>query len=134
MHEIAKLNKKELRDFGLLTGAIFAVLFGLLFPWIRGHSLPSWPWIIALILGFLAVLAPITLQPVYQIWMRIGLVLGWINTRIILGIVFYGLIMPMGAIMRLLNRDTMARKFDVNLPSYRLRSQRKTRLSMEKPY
>lgn len=134
MHEIAKLNKKELRDFGLLTGTIFAVLFGLLLPWIRGHSLPSWPWIIAVILGFLAVLTPTTLQPVYQIWMRIGLVLGWINTRIILGIVFYGLMMPMGGIMRLLNRDSMTRKLDFNLSSYRLPSQSRTRASMEKPY
>ncbi len=134
MHQIPKLNSKELRDFGLLTGAIVAVLFGLLLPWIWGHSLPQWPWLIAAILWFLAVLAPATLKPVYQVWMRIGLVLGWVNTRIILGIVFYGMIMPMGAIMRLLNRDSMARKFDANLQTYRLPSQIKTRASMEKPF
>ncbi len=134
MDQIPKLNQKELRDFGLLTGTIVAVLFGLLLPWLKGHSLPSWPWIIAVVLGFLAVLAPMTLKPVYQVWMRIGLVLGWVNTRLILGIVFYGLLMPMAMIMRLLNRDPMARKLEVNLPTYRLPSQRKTRESMEKPF
>lgn len=134
MHSITKLNKKELRDFGLLTGAIVAALFGLLLPWIRGHFLPPWPWIIAVILWFLAVLAPATLKPVYQVWMRIGLGLGWVNTRIILGLVFYGLIMPMGAIMRLLNRDPMAREFEADLQTYRLPSQPRTRASMEKPF
>ncbi len=134
MHQIPKLNQKQLRDFGLLTGAMVAVLFGLLLPWIRGHALPSIPWAIAAILWCLAVLAPKSLDPVYQVWMRIGLVLGWINTRIILGIVFYGLVTPMGAIMRLLNQDPMARKFEENLQTYRLPSQPKTRLSMEKPF
>ncbi|MGK7877325.1 MAG: SxtJ family membrane protein [Xenococcaceae cyanobacterium] len=134
MDQIPKLNRKELRDFGLLTGAIVAILFGLVLPWLRGHSLPQIPWIIAAILWFFAVLAPATLKPVYQVWMRIGLVLGWVNTRIILGIVFYGLIMPMGAIMRLFNRDPMARKFEVELQTYRLPSLKKTRASMEKPY
>ncbi len=134
MDPIPKLNQKELRDFGLLTGKIVAVLFGLLLPLLRGHSLPSWPWIIAVVLWFLAVLAPRTLKPVYQVWMRIGLVLGWVNTRLILGIVFYGLLMPMAMIMRLLNRDPMARKLEVNLSTYRLPSQRKTRESMEKPF
>lgn len=134
MHSIPKLNKKELRNFGQLTGAIIVVLFGLLLPWIWGHSLPRWPWLIAAVLWFLAFLTPIALNPIYQVWMRIGLVLGWINTRIILGLVFYGLIMPMGTIMCLFNRDAMARKFDANLQTYRLPSQPKTRASMEKPY
>lgn len=134
MHEIPELNKKGLRDFGLLTGAILVILFGLLVPWLRGHSLPQWPWMIAAILWALAFITPTTLKPVYQVWMRIGLVLGWVNTRIILGIVFYGLIMPMGAIMRLVHRDTMARKFEVELQTYRLPTLIRTRASMEKPF
>ena len=134
MQKIPKLNKKQLRDFGLLTGVILVILFGLLLPWIRGHALPQWPWIIALILSLLAVLTPTTLRPVYQVWMRIGLVLGWINTRIILGLIFYLLIMPMNLIMRLVNRDTMERKFDPSLSTYRIPSKLKTKESMEKPY
>ncbi len=134
MHQIPKLNKKELQNFGLLTGAIVAFLFGLLLPWSRGHSLPPIPWIIAVILWFLAFVTPMALKPVYQVWMRMGLVLGWVNTRFILGLVFYVLVMPMGVIMRLLNRDPMSRQFEVNCQTYRLPSQRKTRASMEKPY
>jgi hypothetical protein len=134
MHSIPKLNKKELRDFGLLFAAFFAGIFGLIVPAIRGHALPAIPWIVAAIFCFLSLLVPIALQPIYQIWMRIGLVLGWINTRIILGLIFYVLFMPMGIVMRLLKRDPLARKFEVNFSTYRLPSKGITRESMENPY
>jgi hypothetical protein len=134
MHQIPKLNKKELRNFGLLSGAVVVVLFGLLLPWLRGHAPTPWPWAIAAVLWCLAILAPMRLKPVFQLWMRIGLVIGWIETRIILGIVFYGIIMPMGIIMRLLHRDPMARKFETHLQTYRLLSQPKSKAAMEKPF
>jgi hypothetical protein len=134
MYKIPKLSKQELRNFGLLSGTFIAVLFGLLLPWIRGYALPPWPWVIASILWSLAVLVPITLKPIFQVWMRIGLVLGWINTRIILGIIFYGMIMPMGIVMHLLNQDPMTRKFESHLQTYRLTSQPKTKIAMEKPF
>jgi predicted anti-sigma-YlaC factor YlaD len=133
-HSIPKLNAKELREFGLITGAIFAGLFGVLFPLIRSYAIPLWPWILAGILWIWALLAPATLAPVYHIWMRIGLVLGWINTRIILGVVFYVLIMPMGLIMRWLSQDPMRRQFTPNVDSYRIASTHRNRESMEKPY
>ncbi|MBD2182039.1 sxtJ [Planktothrix sp. FACHB-1355] len=134
MEEIPQLNKKELRDFGLIAGTIVAVLFGLLLPWLRGHTVPLSAWIIAGVLWVLAALVPTGLGPVYQVWMRIGLVLGWVNTRIILGTIFFALMMPMGAIMRLFNQDPMARKFDANLKTYCRPSQEITIASMEKPF
>lgn len=134
MHSIPKLDKKGLRDFGLIFGAIVAVIFGLIFPWFKGEY-PLWPWIIAGIFWAWALIAPTTLNPVYQIWMRFGLILGWIETRIILGLVFYGLIMPMGLIMRLiLNRDPMHRSLDTTVKTYRVQSQKRLRESMEKPF
>ena len=36
-------DKKELRNFGLITGALTPVFFGLLLPWIFGHAFPKWP-------------------------------------------------------------------------------------------
>ena len=135
MHNIIKVNKKELRDFGLITGIIFVVLFGLILPWLKNHSIPSWPWILATVLWVLALLTPMTLKPVYRVWMKIGEILGGINTRIILGIVFYLLVTPMGLIMRFLGKkDPMERKLDHKQITYRIPSLEKNRLSMEKPY
>ncbi len=71
-----KLTEPELRKFGLTTGAIAAVLFGLLLPWIFGHRLPLWPWCVAGTLWLLALVYPKALQPIYTVWMKIGHGLG----------------------------------------------------------
>lgn len=134
MHQITELDKKGLREFGLIGGAIVAILFGLVLPITRHHSLSILPWLIAGILWIWALVAPATLNLVYQIWMRIGLVLGWIQTRVILGVVFYIIIVPMGLMKRLLNQDSRAPGFQSNLPTYRQSSRIRTQESMEKPF
>lgn len=134
MEIASKPTKKKLRLFGIFAGLFLGVLLGLLLPWLKDYSLPQWPWIIGAILWILAFLAPATLKPVYDIWMRIGFVLGWINTQTILCIVFYGLVTPMGLLMRLVTKDPMERKFDVSMQTYRLSRQSRTRSSMEKPF
>ena len=110
--EINKLDKKTLRNFGLITGAIVLVLFGLFLPWVFSHKLPYWPWVLTGILWGLAMLSPLALTHVYRIWMRIGNGLGWINSRIILGIMFYVIFLPSGIIMKLLGKDPMTRSLN----------------------
>ncbi|MBE9116973.1 sxtJ [Lusitaniella coriacea LEGE 07157] len=134
MHDIPQLDRKGLRNFGLLTGIIIAVLFGFLLPLLRGHGLLLIPWIIGGVLGLFALIIPNALAPVYRVWMRIGLVLGWINSRIILGIIFFLVVTPMGFVMRLFSRDPMTRKIETQLETYRVPSQIRERKSMEKPY
>lgn len=135
VHDIPKLDRKGLREFGLTTGAIFAGLFGFLLPLIFRHwPPPAWPWVVATVLCAWALLSPSTLNPVYRTWMRIGLVLAWINTRIILGVMFYVMIAPMGAIKRLFGSDAMRRHFDPDESTYRVPSKPRTKMSMERPY
>ena len=76
--------------------------------------------IVSALLVLPALVWPGFLSPVYRVWMAIGYVLGWINTRIILGVVFFLLFTPMGLIMRLLGKDPMCRRFDPQLGSYRV--------------
>lgn len=133
-HKTPDLDKKGLREFGLITGAIIAVLFGLLLPWLFGRGLPLWPWIVFGILAAWALLLPTTLKPVYRGWMAIGLVLGFINTRIILGIMYYVMFVPIGLIMRLLGKDPMARKIDESKVSYRVTHARPNKNHVERPY
>lgn len=133
--EIPQLDDRGLRKFGITTGVIVVVLFALLFPWVFDiETMPLWPWIIAAALWLPALLWPRLLNPVYRVWMKIGMALGWVNSRIILGLVFYVLILPMGLIMRLFGKDPMRRQYDSASQSYRIPSQREPRERMEKPY
>ncbi|WP_107669014.1 SxtJ family membrane protein [Cyanothece sp. BG0011] len=133
-HEIPKLDKKGLREFGLITGGMIALLFGLLLPLLWGHSLPLIPWIIAAVLGSLGLLIPQSLAPIYQGWMRVAQVLAWVNSRVILGLIFFIIVTPMGLFMKLIKRDPLTRKFEFRSETYRVSSQIKNKLSMEKPY
>ena len=128
------MNKQELRKFGLTTGAIVAVLFGLLLPWLFNYAWPLWPWILAAVLWVWALLLPATLEPVYHGWMKFGHVLGWINTRIILGLMFYTIFFVVGLIMKVIGNDPMSRKIDKSADSYRVASTPRNKEHLERPF
>jgi hypothetical protein len=132
--KIPVLDRKGLREFGLVTGGIIAVLFGLFFPWLIERPIPRWPWVIFGVLAALALAAPQALKPVYHWWMRFGLLLSKITTPLIMGIVFYLVITPMGLVMRLAGKDSMARRLHQQVQSYRIKSEATPPKRLEKPF
>ncbi len=134
VHDIPDLDRRGLREFGLLTGAILAGLFGLFFPWVLNAAFPLWPWLVAGGLGAWALVSPGTMRPIYRGWMKFGLLLSRITTPIILGLVFFVVITPVALVMKLIGRDAMARKFDADAKSYRVESRRVPAKNLERPY
>ena len=129
------MSSHELRKFGLLFGAILVLLFGLLLPFLVGYSFPLWPWVVALIFATLALLAPTALTPVYRGWMRFGLVAAFINTRIIMFVLYYVLFVPTGLVMKLFGRDALARTIGGKTnDSYRVASTVRPNDHFERPY
>ncbi|SEH09214.1 SxtJ family membrane protein [Candidatus Venteria ishoeyi] len=126
-------DKKGLREFGLVTGSLFAALFGLFLPWLFGFSYPLWPWVVACIFIAWGLLAPTSMKWLYHAWMSIALVIGWVNTRIILGLMFYLILTPMGLVMRLFGKNPMAGK-PKTAASYRNISPSRPPKQMEHPY
>ena len=118
----ASPDPQQLRKFGLLVGGIFAII-GLWPAIVRGQDPRSWALALALALVVPALVLPRTLAPAYRGWMAVGRVLSWVNTRIILGVLFYGLITPMGVAARAFRRDPMRRGFEPNLDTYRVPAQ-----------
>lgn len=125
---------RELRSFGLITGGLTPAFFGLLLPWLFEREFAQWPWIAGAVLVVWALALPKTLKPVYLVWMTIGNCLGWINTRIILSLMFYFIILPMGLLMRLSGKDPMARKMNREQQSYRIASVVPEKNHLERPY
>jgi len=133
----AEVTTLDLRKFGLIMGAMFALIFGGLFPWIMGktsETWPIWPFIVMAVFWILALVLPESLRKVNQVWIKVGNVLGWINTRIILGIMFYLLIFPIGLLLKVFGKDAMNRKLDANSDSYRRISKQRDRKHLEKPF
>jgi saxitoxin biosynthesis operon SxtJ-like protein len=127
-------DKRELRQFGFTIGVIVAVLFGGVLPWLFDRAFPLWPWIVAGVFLGWALILPKTLYPLYRAWIAIGHVLGWINTRIILGLIFYAMILPIGLIMRVFGMDPMRRRFDKSASSYRVQSTNQPKENLERPF
>ena len=77
-----------------------------------------WALAIAALIAATALGRPAALRPLYTVWMRLALVLGWVNTRILLGFVFYAVLAPLGQTMRLAGRDALGLEFDSDAGTY----------------
>jgi hypothetical protein len=133
-HIIPELDRKGLRSFGLTTGAVFVVVFGVFFPWILEKNWPLWPWVVAAPLWVLALIHPPALRLIYIGWMHFGLLASRVMTPLILGIVFFLVISPMALVRRRLGRDPLQRALDPNNESYRVQSTTSPREKLEKPF
>lgn len=115
-----QMPPSQLRRFGLLVGGIFT-LIGLWPLVFRAAGPRLWALVAGGLLILPALVWPAGLGPIYRGWMMIGHALGWVNTRLLLGLVFYGLITPMGLVRRvLLGKDSMRRRFEPHAESYRV--------------
>ena len=132
--EIPELNRKDLRNFAWMFAAVVAGLFGLILPWLLDLDWPSSPWVIAMVFFVWGLVAPNTLRLFYRLWMRIGFVMNFFVTRIVLGVVFFIGLLPYGLVFRLRGKDPMHRKWTRDSDSYRVPSHKPSSRHMENPY
>ena len=101
------ISKKILREFGFLIGFAFPFLIGWILPLIGGHSFRTWTLFISIPSIILAVIQPGLLLYPYRAWMKLGHILGWLNSRLILGLVFLIVLQPIALIMRIFGYDPL---------------------------
>jgi len=98
---VSHSTSQQPRKFGFTVGGMLALIGSI--SWWRGHETPPLVlWTIATLLVVPAAVFPRLLVPVERAWMKFAAGLAYVNTRIILTIVFYLIMMPVGAIRRLL--------------------------------
>lgn len=122
-----------LRSFGLLVGSAF----GLIAAWpvlFRGQPPRTWAMVAAAFLVVPALLLPRILGPVYRVWMAFGHVLGWINTRIVLGVLFFLVFTPVGIVMRLFGKDPMRLRLNANSETHRIPRMSRSASHMKQPF
>ena len=110
-----KTSNKDIRSFGITIGIILFIISATLFYYDKS----SYQIISYIGGGFIALgtIIPILLKPIYILWMTFAVVLGWVMTRVILSLVFYFIMTPIGLLTRLLGEDFLALKKS-NLGSY----------------
>ena len=104
------ITNKKLREFGLLIGLGLPTLIGWLLPTLTGHGFRAWTLWVAVPGLILGLAAPRFLHYPYKGWMALGHALGWINSHIILGLVFIVVLQPIAYFMRLTGYDPLRRR------------------------
>ena len=113
-----RISKKQLRDFGYLIGFGLPLIIGWLIPSITGYSFRAWTLWISIPTLTMGVIYPKTLLKPYQAWIQFGNLIGFINSHIILGIVFFVVLQPISLIMKAFGYDPLRTKKS-NLLSYK---------------
>jgi hypothetical protein len=103
------------RSFGFVFAGFFALLFAI-GVW-RGH-LRLWPLAVSAAFLLAALAFPRVLAPLNAVWAKLGELLHRVTSPIILGLIYYLAIVPVGLLMRAAGKDPLRRRFDAGASSY----------------
>jgi hypothetical protein len=111
-------TKKELRVFGLCALAFLALVGWMVAR--RTGSIPAAATVAGagLVCGALAFTVPQALRPLWAVLMVVNYPIGWVVTHVVMALIFYLVVTPVGVIMRLTGRDPMERGFDRTAKTY----------------
>ncbi len=105
-HDVAKASSA--RTFGLLIGALL-----LLFAFkSRAAGGRVWPWLagVGIAVVILAAARPALLAPFNRLWMALGMLMNRVVSPVVLALLFFGVVWPVGSLMRLRGSDTLRLK------------------------
>jgi hypothetical protein len=104
------------RAFGFVFAAVFTIIA--LWPWFFGSQVRVWSVTVGAVFLVVAWLWPAVLGPLNRVWARFGLLLHRIVSPVILGVMFFVVVTPMGLVMRALGKDPLRLRFDREARSY----------------
>ena len=100
------------RSFGIVFFVVFLIIAT--YPLINGDELRLWSLIISIVLLFLGLVNSKILNPLNKLWFKFGIFLGKIISPLVMGIIFFLVVTPIGLLMRLLNKDLLNLRFNNN--------------------
>lgn len=109
-------NKAELRKFGLTIGIVLLIISAVMFYYSSGLKFHF--GIAGLVLIILGYIFPKILLPFQKVWMGLALVLGFVMSRLILTLLFYLVITPIGLLAKLAKKDFLDLSIDNTKKSY----------------
>jgi hypothetical protein len=110
-------DARKLRTFAGLLAAVSAMALARL-AWSVPAAWQSGLAVVGVVVGVVGLVRPRWMRPVYVGWMAALYPVGWIVSHALLAAVYYGLVTPIGLILRACGRDPLRRRFDRAAPSY----------------
>ena len=104
------------RAFGNVLGVFF--LAYALWPFTRGHEARWWAMIVAACFLSLALMSPRVLAPLNRIWTKLGYVLQRITNPVLMGMLFYIVVTPVGLVLRAIGKDVLHLRRDPYAKTY----------------
>ena len=113
---MSKNIKSSNKSFGIVFFIVFLIIG--LYPLINQDGIRIWAIIVSLIFLVLGLINSNSLTPLNKLWIKFGILLGNIISPLVLGIIFFMVVLPTGLLMRILKKNFLGLKFDKNLKSY----------------
>ncbi len=113
-------DKKALRKFGFVMAGAFFVIGGIVhwvnnFEWSQAVDVLA---VVSAVFLALALVAPRLLAPIEWAWMKLAMVLNFVMTRVLLTLVFFLAVTPIGLIFKALRKDLLGKRFDPKASTY----------------
>ena len=111
-----ELKTPSNRAFGLVFVAVFLIVA--LWPLAFGDAPRWWSLIVSALVAAVTIMAPVLLNVPNRLWLRLGLLLNRIVSPVVIGVMFYVVVTPMGVLMRLLGKDVLRLRREQREASY----------------
>ena len=98
------------RSFGIVFFIVFLLIA--FYPFLKGNDLRIWSLVISFVFLVLGLINSKILTPLNRLWFKFGLLLGRFISPLIMGIIFFVVVTPIGIIMRLLKKDLLNLKYN----------------------
>lgn len=110
MHDIKNNNKPSNKNFGIVFFIVFLLVA--FYPLTFNGEIKIWSLLISLIFLLLGIMNSKILTPLNKTWYKFGIILGKIVSPIIMGILFFLVVTPIGLIMRVFKKDILNLKYN----------------------
>ena len=104
------------RNFGLVFFIVFLIVS--IWPLTYDEPVRIWSAIISLVFLVLGLMNSKLLTPLNKLWFKFGMILGAIVSPVVMGVVFFLVVTPIGLIMRIIGKDVLNKKFDKKKITY----------------
>ena len=124
-----KKKKNTNRSFGIFFFIVFSIIS--IWPILSGGELRLWSFIVAIIFLIMGITKSRFLTPFNIAWIKFGELLGVIISPLIMGLVYFLVVLPIGILMRVLGKDLLSLKFNKNIETYWNKKELKTNFNKQ---